>query len=234
MTRVCVLTGASGVLGKAFIERYATRYSIVAVYNRHDLSLTTLGQSYVDPLAPSAPAERTQYPIFTIQADLSRAEAINGLCTHIIEQHQRVDLLINGAAHRHWCNLLRPDSLSDLELTFRVNVMAPLQLTVALARSFWQFHPEENVRERRNVVNVSSTAGVYAYPDLGQTCYAASKAALNHATYHLASELWDVGVRVNAVAPNSFPGIIATERVIDQIVAFDESDDTGRVAVIDA
>lgn len=37
MTRVCLLTGASGPLGTALIERYADRYQIVAVHHRRPL-----------------------------------------------------------------------------------------------------------------------------------------------------------------------------------------------------
>ena len=51
------------------------------------------------------------------------------------------------------------------------------------------------------------------YPDLGQALYASSKAALNHLTYHLASELWDIGVRVNAVAPDTFPGRVSIDDI---------------------
>ena len=130
--------------------------------------------------------------------------------------------------------MIDPSSLADAELAFSVNVLAPLRLTMAIARHFWRIDREANLQRTRNVVNVSSTAGVYVYPDLGQACYAATKAALNHATYHLASELWDLGVRANAIAPNSFPGIVPTGRVLDEIIALDRSGDTGRLALVDA
>ena len=37
---------------------------------------------------------------------------------------------------------------------------------------------------------------------------------------------------VNAVAPDTFPGRVRTEAVLDAIVAFDESADTGRVVEV--
>lgn len=58
------------------------------------------------------------------------------------------------------------------------------------------------MRSNRNVVNLSSTAGLFVYPDLGQSVYAASKAALNHLTYHLASDF--CGFCVGALPPPLF------------------------------
>ena len=233
MKRVCVLTGASGALGTAFIKRFSAQYDFVAIHNRHDLAFATQNQSFIDPLAPSTPLRQNEHPVFAIRSDLANEEAIHDLCVETLERFHRVDVLINAAVHRRYCHLLHPTSLSDADLAFRVNALAPLRLALGFARLFWKDDPSENIQQRRNIVNVSSTAGVYVYPDAGQTIYGACKAALNHATYHLASELWDIGIRVNAVAPNTFPGLVATERVLDKIAALDNSDDTGRLVVID-
>ena len=101
-----------------------------------------------------------------------------------------------------------------------------------LARQAWSARVEENVERNRNVVIVASSAGLYVYPDLGQGVYAASKAALIHLAYHLASECWDLGVRVNTIAPDTFPGRVETDQVVDAIVAFDEGSETGQTTSI--
>jgi NAD(P)-dependent dehydrogenase (short-subunit alcohol dehydrogenase family) len=111
----------------------------------------------------------------------------------------------------------------------RVNVFGPLRLSIGIANRFWRLDPDANLENNRNIVNVSSTSGIFVYPDLGQGLYAMSKAALNNLTYHLASDLWDIGIRVNAVAPDSFPSRISTDAVLDAIVDFDQSDETGQV-----
>jgi NAD(P)-dependent dehydrogenase (short-subunit alcohol dehydrogenase family) len=91
----------------------------------------------------------------------------------------------------------------------------------------------ENLARNRNVINISSTAGVYVYPDLGQSVYAATKAALNQLSYHLAAEFWDIGVRVNAIAPDSFPSRVQTGVVLDAIRRTDQGDRTGKVVIVD-
>ena len=46
MKRVCLLTGASGSLGTAFIERYAATYRIVAVHHRSPVQFATADQRF--------------------------------------------------------------------------------------------------------------------------------------------------------------------------------------------
>jgi NAD(P)-dependent dehydrogenase (short-subunit alcohol dehydrogenase family) len=232
MKRLCVLTGASGVLGRAFIQRCAGHYDIVAVHYRHEVALGSQEQTFIDPLNPSVViAGNTS--VFPIRADLSDPTVVKSLCGTVLERFGRIDVLINGAAQRRWSQLLEPSALMDAELSFKVNVLAPLRLMIGFAEGYWCKRRDENIARRRNVVNISSVAGLYVYPDLGQALYSASKAALNYATYHAASELWDIGIRVNAIAPNTFPGLVPTERVVNEILTLDESDLTGRVVIVD-
>jgi NAD(P)-dependent dehydrogenase (short-subunit alcohol dehydrogenase family) len=230
---VCVLTGASGLLGSAFMHRCAQQFCIIGVHNRHELDFASQHQVFIDPINVTRPVHENSDAVFAVRADLSDCQQIDRVCTEILNRFQQIDVLINGAVHRRPSELLAPLSLKDAELSFLVNVLAPLRLTIGFAQKFWSNRLEENIALRRHVINISSTAGLYVYPDLGQTIYSASKAALNYATYHLASELWDIGIRVNALAPNTFPQRVPTERVIDHILAFDESDDTGRVVLVD-
>lgn len=227
--RVCLLTGASGVLGTAFIERYADRYQIVAVHHRNAVQFATQEQTFVDPLLPSRAVEANALAVLAFRADLSKPGDIDQLIALVLAQVGGIDLLINAAAVRSWSPLLANGGQDESELVFRVNVLAPLRLSLGLAQAFWRVDPDANMQFNRNIVNVSSIAGQFVYPDLGQALYASSKAALNHLTYHMASEFWDIGVRVNAVAPNTFPGLVPTCEVLEAIVALDAGLQTGEL-----
>lgn len=233
MKRVCVITGASGVLGSAFIRRYLTQYRIVAVHNQHGLPFASQSQSFIDPLDPGRALPENAHSVYAVRANLSNEQAIEDLCLDVVKRFRSVDLLINAAVAGRWRRFLSPAALSDAELSMQVNVLAPLRLAIGFARHCWSFQVQQNIRRKRNIVNISSTAGLYVYPDLGQGLYSACKTALNFATYHLASEYWDIGVRVNAVAPNSFPGRVSIDSVLGQIRAFDCGDETGRLVVLD-
>ena len=230
--RVCLLTGASGLLGTRFIERLASRYQVVAVHLHQPVDFASQDQYFMDPLAPDDDIAANDHPVFTLAADLSDP----GECTRVVKQalatFGQVDLLVCGAGQRHWSSLLTEESSRVAAGAFAVNTLSPLWLAGELARQAWAGTVEENVERNRNVVTVASSAGVYVYPDLGQGVYAASKAALIHLGYHLASECWDIGVRVNTVVPDTFPGRAETDDVIDAIVAFDEGSETGRTTTL--
>lgn len=227
-TRVCVLTGASGYLGQQFIKKFSHLYRIVAVYNKTPLPEP---QNFVDPLFPSDTFQEP--PALAYKADLTKQVEINALVGTVINTFGKADLLVNAACHRNWSHIMNPGSLDYAEWSFSVNVMAPLRLSKAFATAFWHDKHEENIAENRNIINISSTAGTYVYPDSGQTLYSATKSALNYVGYHMANEFWHLGVRVNTVAPNTFPHIVSVYSVLDAIWKLDKSTETGQLVHID-
>ena len=230
--RVCLLTGASGFLGTAFIERFADDYAIAAVHHSRLVEFATQTQFFVDPLQPSGPLATARRPVYAVRADLSRPDEVRKVIDEVLCRFGRVDVLINGAALRCFSSLTDTLALESAETLVSVNLLAILRLCAGLVEQFWRFDPDANTRLNRNVINISSSAGLFVYQDQGQGLYAASKAALNHLTYHLASELWDFGLRVNAVAPDSFPGRVATMDVLDAIHDLDNSEQTGKIISI--
>jgi NAD(P)-dependent dehydrogenase (short-subunit alcohol dehydrogenase family) len=232
MKRVCLFTGASGLLGTAFLERYAHCYEVVAVHHTSPIQFATQDQAFVDPLLPETELPANGHAVHAVCADLSQAAEIDRVLEVALRQFGRVDLLISAAAHRQWSSLLDPAALRQAERTIAINVLAPMRLAIGLTLRFWGEDPEGNVEANRNIINISSTAGSYVYPDQGQALYATSKAALNHLTYHLASELWDVGVRVNAVAPDTFPARVSIDEILDAVLEFDRSAATGEVRLL--
>jgi NAD(P)-dependent dehydrogenase (short-subunit alcohol dehydrogenase family) len=233
--RVCLLTGASGALGMAFCRAYCPRYSIVAVYHRHLPQFPSQHLSYIDPLRLNAVLPANEHRVWAVQADLRREDTVERVVEVAMSRFGRVDLLVNAAAKSYWGGFLDDGGLVESwQEHADLNVGAPLRLTRQLCRALWRDHVEDNRRYRRHVVNISSTAGVFVYPGHGQSVYGASKAALNHVTVHLADELSVLGIRVNAVAPNSFPGIVSVEDVVRAIVDLDDRDASGEVVVVDA
>jgi len=226
--RLCLLTGASGTFGTAFIERLAERYDIVAVHYRHEVMFASQDQIFIDPLDPSIPIGANRHPVRTIRADLANVAAIDRL----VEEAGGgpVDLLVNAAAIRSSSPLLAYDALQHAETTIGVNVLAPLRLSVRLAQTQWRQCPDANVQSNRNIVNILSTTGLAVYEDHGLAVHAASMAALNHLTCHLASEFWDIGLRVNAIALDPFPDRATIDEAVDAAADLDVSARTGHVA----
>ncbi|MBD3915536.1 SDR family oxidoreductase [Nocardioides hwasunensis] len=231
-----MLTGAGGVLGDAFCRRYARTHDIVAVCRTRVPAVASQHESFVDPLAPDADLADNEARVFTVMADLEQPGQVDRVVELALARHDRIDVLVNGAGHQrhHPRGLVDADgAVQDLSRHLAVNVAVPLQLAVRVAQLFWRDRAAENRAENRSVVNISSLSGSRVYPRLGQGVYAASKAALNQLTRHLADEFDAFGVRVNALAPTSFPGLIPTEDVADAIARLDRETITGRVIAME-
>jgi NAD(P)-dependent dehydrogenase (short-subunit alcohol dehydrogenase family) len=232
--RVCLLTGASGTLGSDFCARYADRYSISAIYRHHVPGAPSQDAQFVDPLEPESALTENRHPIFTVQGDISVQADCERMVEATLARFGRIDLLVHAATFSVWSPMLGSDRLRRSATgQFITNVVAPLNLSILVAERYWATRQIENRMMNRNIVNISSVAGLRLYPRSGQSVYAASKAALNHLTGHMAAEFDAIGVRVNATAANSFPSLVPTARATDAIVRLDEGNDTGTVVVVD-
>jgi NAD(P)-dependent dehydrogenase (short-subunit alcohol dehydrogenase family) len=179
--QVAVITGASRGLGLEVARTFAERGArlVVVARSRHALDE-----------AAAELARRTE--VEAVAADVS--EDAERVIETAIRRFGRVDILVNNAselgpspmpqlADLHW---------RDFERVLRVNVLAPLHLAQLVL-------PGMRARRHGVIINVSSDAGVEAYPGWGG--YGASKAALEHVTRTLAAELEGSGVRVYAIDP---------------------------------
>jgi NAD(P)-dependent dehydrogenase (short-subunit alcohol dehydrogenase family) len=233
--RVCLLTGAGGTLGNAFCQAYGAQYDIVAVCRRRVPVAPSQDEWLVDPLAPEAELPENDARVYVVHADLEQPGQVERVIDIALARHGRVDLLVNAAAYSFWHEqgVVDGDLLLDsVGRHFAVNVGIPLRFATRLAQRFWLANDLQNRARNRNIVNVSSLAGSRVYPG-GQAVYAASKAALNQLTRHLAAEFGEFGVRANALAPNSFPSIVSTDSVAKAIARLDADTATGKVLVID-
>ncbi len=128
-----------------------------------------------------------------VQGDVSDAEDARRIVRAAIDAYGRLDILVNNAG------VTRFIPLGDLEAAdakawreiFDVNVVGAWQMITAAV-------PHLRASGAGSVVNISSVSATRA---LGSSVpYAVSKAAVNHMTRLLASQLGP-SVRVNAVAP---------------------------------
>ena len=143
-------------------------------------------------LEKAAAALRKHTEVLAVAADVS--ESAEEIVARGIGRFGRIDALINNASELGPSPMPALDSLSweAMERILRVNVVAPLHLIQLVL-------PGMRERAQGAIVNITSDAGVNAYPGWGG--YGASKAALEHLSRTLAGELDDSGVRVLVVDP---------------------------------
>jgi 3-oxoacyl-[acyl-carrier protein] reductase len=135
------------------------------------------------------------------RADLRNAAEADELVKSVLRDFGRIDVLINNAGLS--CHgLLLQTSDEAIDAVFDVNVKGAFYMSRAVLRHMLAVRAGA-------IVNISSVAA--AKPLVGNSCYAASKAALEGFTRALAAEVGSKGIRVNAVAP----GIIDTPMTRD-------------------
>ncbi len=179
--RVAIITGASRGLGFEIAKAYAARGVRLIISARGEDALSA---------AETELAKETE--VVALALDVSRdAER---LVQTGLDRFGRIDVLVNNASELGPSPMpaLEAYPWEELERVFRVNVLAPLHLTQLVL-------PGMKERGAGVIINVSSDAGLEAYPGWGG--YGSSKAALEHISRTLAAELEDSGVRVYAVDP---------------------------------
>jgi short-subunit dehydrogenase len=182
-TTIALITGASRGLGLEVARAYA----------RRGLGLLLTARGAAD-LEMAARELAKQTDVVAVPGDVADPEHAERLVRTGLDHFGHIDVLINNASE------LGPSpmpQLADLNphvftAVLNVNVVAPLQLMQLVL-------PGMRARKSGLIINVTSDAGVQAYPSWGG--YGASKAALEHVSKVLAAELEGSGVRVYVVDP---------------------------------
>lgn len=180
--KVALVTGASSGIGRATALRFGRAGAAVALVGRNRERL-----SEVKALLPKA-------EVFV--CDLGNRDARAGLVASVVKVFGRLHVLVNNAG------IIGSGAFEQTELAIwdqmlEINLLSVVDLT----RQALPYLKET----RGSVVNVSSVAGLRAFPGIAP--YAVSKAAVDQLTHCLALEFGPLGVRVNAVNP----GVVVTE-----------------------
>jgi NAD(P)-dependent dehydrogenase (short-subunit alcohol dehydrogenase family) len=126
-----------------------------------------------------------------VAGDLTEPQTAEQLVARAVEEHGRVDVLVNNAGLDHADDLLETP-LADVRALFEVNVFGAIAMLQAGALA---------MRDGAGgaIVNVTSRLAVVGVPRM--CVYGAAKGALLSLTRGAAVELAAYGIRVNAVAP---------------------------------
>jgi 7-alpha-hydroxysteroid dehydrogenase len=180
--RVAVVTGAGRGIGAATALAFAQAGADVVI-----------GARSADQLdAVAAEVERVGRRAISVPGDLSTRDGLSILVDAAVDGFGGVDVVVNNVGGS------MPQAFMDtsekaFDGALRWNVTTAFNLTQLAV-------PHLLERSGANVVNIASTAGLFA--SRGFAAYGTAKAALIHLTRELAQDLAPK-VRVNAVCPGS-------------------------------
>jgi NAD(P)-dependent dehydrogenase (short-subunit alcohol dehydrogenase family) len=180
---VAIVTGGSRGLGKA-LARELLACGLHVIINARDGAA----------LAAARDELLAYGDVIAIAGDVSDRNHAHALVA-AAKDLGRLDLLVNNASTLGETPLPHVEQLSKetFERLFDVNVFAPIHLAQHSLRLM------RHDGRASTIVNVTSDAGVEAYPSWGG--YGASKAALEHFSRVLAAELHGTSVRVLVADP---------------------------------
>jgi NAD(P)-dependent dehydrogenase (short-subunit alcohol dehydrogenase family) len=209
--RAAIVTGGSGVLGRAIALGLRSAGANVALLARHPAMLDEV----VASLAPGLPAEaeisgEPEMPgeAVALVADVLDVESLEDARGAVIERWGRLDVLVNAAGgNQPEATVAVGGSFFDLDAdgfraVLELNLMGTFLATQVFAKTMAGLGSGSG-----SVVNISSVAG--SRPLSRVAGYGAAKAGVENLTRWLADHIArqvSPGIRVNAVAPGFFLG----------------------------
>jgi NAD(P)-dependent dehydrogenase (short-subunit alcohol dehydrogenase family) len=129
-----------------------------------------------------------------VQVDVTSSEALEKIVSEVLEESQRIDILVNAAGIN-----LRTSAedltLTDWQKTIDINLTAPFYLSQLVADSM-----KKNNWGR--IINIASLQSLRAFDN--SIPYGASKGGIMQLTRALAQAYSKDGILVNAIAPGFF------------------------------
>ena len=181
-----MITGASSGIGRATALRVGAAGGQVILVAR---GVEKLDQTKAEIEALGGVA-------YVHRCDLSDMSDIERMAKEVLQEHGRVDVLVNNAGRSIRRSIaLSYDRFHDFERTMQLNYFGPVKLILALLPIMRQTAPDG--RKGGHILNVSSIGVQTNIPRF--SAYVASKAALDAFSRCIASEVIDDGVHLTTI-----------------------------------
>jgi len=179
--KTIVITGASSGIGEEAAKQLAAKGAIVCLVARREEELARV----------AGEIEAAGGIAHAYSANLADNASVDALIGLLLQDHPRIDVLVNNAGRSIRRPLLESlDRPHDFERTIQLNYLALVRLTLGLLPRMLQ-------QGDGQVINVSSVAALMTTPRFA--AYLASKAAVDAFSRSLRIELAEKGIAVTSI-----------------------------------
>jgi NAD(P)-dependent dehydrogenase (short-subunit alcohol dehydrogenase family) len=185
MKKIAIVTGGGSGIGLAITEKLV----------QNDFHTIIIGRDGEKLLAAS---NQLGDLCESLRGDLNDLATIPKLVNSIIDNHGRIDVLVNNAGIN-----MKKEFTEVTDDDFQKIILTNLSAVFSLSREVVKCMLEKGIKG--SIINISSMASQYGIPKV--IAYTASKSAIEGMTRAMAVELSPRGIRVNCIAP----GFIATD-----------------------
>lgn len=185
--KVCIITGASGGIGKAIVEKLAaTKAKVVLAARRLEV---------LEELRETLPWKDN---CLCIKCDVTKLNDLENLVQQTQKHFEKIDVLVNCAGvssqHPFW-----EQPLEDIEKVMYTNYYSYVMLSRLIVN-----HMKEN--KGGHIVNITSGSVMVDPPPRNFIVYTSLKVALRAFAKGLFWEMRDFGIKITSI----FPGVTRT------------------------
>ena len=185
---VVIVTGATGSIGEAISQRFATEGATVILTGRSEEKLISLKKKFQEMDLD------VDYAVMNVADESSIATAMR----EIAERHGKIDVLVNNAGYsaRTEKKYLHEQSIENIDGLIAVN----LRGSILASREAVQYMKGS---KHGRIIHISSIVGMQGKTKHAE--YSAAKAGLFGLMKSQAIELGQYGITVNCVSPGLVP-----------------------------
>lgn len=195
--KVALVTGSARGLGRAYALRLARLGADVVV---NDINLEA-NKQYDEELTPGCQTVVDEIRMLGrralgIVADVTNEAEVRAMVERAVAELGKIEILVcnAGGALIPGRSLASEVPIDDFKKMMDLNLIGTMHACQAVA-------PYMKAQQSGKIVTVGSQAGLRSQGEGGGTAYAVAKAAIQHYTRKLASDLGPHNVTVNCIAP---------------------------------
>ncbi len=178
---VILITGASSGIGKTCFDHFTKLSHVVYGTSRSDFDAKSM-----------------------LQMDVTKPDSIKTVVNYILEEHQRIDVLINNAGIS-LVGAAEDTQITEARAQMETNFWGVIHMNNAILPTMRKQHCGK-------IIHLSSLAGLFAIPF--QSYYTASKHALEGYCESLRMEVDPFNIHIILVEPGNFRTAISENRIM--------------------